>query len=291
MDRSRLLIYCPASPQTPGVHPQTLESIMALEWDQPFDIVFGKDGGNVLPGSPEGNRNITNKYNHAREIALGGYDALMTIEADMIVPPNAIERLLNVDADIAYGLYVSRHGPHPWLAFERVTPEIKGSKSMGETWEERDRMMGCIIESQGVGLGCTLIHRPVLEAIQFRLQDEYVANDWYFAVDARANGFKQAHHCGVICGHIDGYQTYWPDVAHGYRVDEPPALDIEELMGMANGKYIVVRTLSMGSYHAYPGDEVELDDATAKILLKKKVIKPAKVRRVKSKEISYGTDN
>ncbi|MHC4361472.1 MAG: hypothetical protein ACYSTZ_01495 [Planctomycetota bacterium] len=295
----KVLVYCPLTPTAPGVHQRTLESIFALEWDGQADIVFGKHD-RYLPQrrdisnyENERNYDIANKYNQARGMALdGGYDALMTIEADMMPPANALNRLAHTGADISYGLYVSRHGKHPWLTMEKVTEQVRGSKGMGETWQERGAMWGKVIASAGVGLGCTFIGRDVLEAITFRVKDEFIANDWYFAIDAREKGFTQAHDCSVVCGHIDGYRTLWPDVTNGWRATDEEKINYQELLNMADGKYIVLTTLDMGDHYAKPGEKVELSDEVAKVLLKKRAIKPAKkaeVKTVRSKD--YGTNN
>lgn len=291
----KVLIYCPLMPRSPGIHQRTLDSIFALEWDGQADIVFGKcDQDYIQFDRDERNKDIVGKYNNAREMAIrGNYDAMMTIEADMIPPPNALKRLSKVDADIAYGLYVSRHGKHGWLVYKNITERVRGSESMGESPDERRSMWGQVIESNGAGLGCTLISREVLEAIPFRETGQWVSNDWYFSVDAIDKGFTQKHDCSVVCGHIDGYRTLWPDVAQGYIVTNEGRLDIREMMDMANGKYIAMATLDMGGYFAYRGDEVELDEEVAKVLLKKRFIKPApkKQENIYKYEVKDVTDN
>ena len=278
---NRVLIYCPLTPKAPGVHQRTLDSIFALEWDGHADIVFGKHDRylplkrNISNYENERNYDIAAKYNQARTMTLeGGYDALMTIEADMIPPENALQRLDRVDADIVYGLYVSRHGKHPWLTMTNVTEQVRGSAGKGETWQEREAMWGKVVDTAGVGLGCTLIRRNVLEKIPFRVKDQFIANDWYFAIDAREMGFSQVHDCSVVCGHIDGYRTLWPDVADGWRATDEEKINIQELLDMAKGKYIALTTLDMGDRFVKPGVEVELADEVAKVLLRKRAIKP-----------------
>ena len=65
---------------------------------------------------------------------------------------------------------------------------------------------------------------------------------------------------------------------------------------MADGKYIALTTLDMGDHFAYPGEEVELADEVAKVLLKKRAIKPApkieqvKIKEVKVKEVKHDTN-
>jgi hypothetical protein len=69
----------------------------------------------------------------------------------------------------------------------------------------------------GVGLGCTLIKRRVMEAIDFRLEPTQpdVHNDWVFGVDVQAGRFSQKCDLGVICGHISMTpvpRVIWPDL-------------------------------------------------------------------------------
>ena len=284
----RVLIYCPLTPKAPGVHQRTLDSIFAMEWDGQADIVFGKHDRyqplrrDISDYENERNHDIANKYNQARKMTLeGGYDALMTIEADMIPPKNTLERLTKVDADIVYGLYVSRHGKHPWLTMTNVTEQVRGSAGMGETWQEREAMWGKVVDTAGVGLGCTLIRRNVLEAIPFRVMGEMIANDWYFAIDAREKGFSQKHDCSVVCGHIDGYRTLWPDVADGWLAADEEEINIQEMLDMAKGKYIALTTLDMGDHFVKPGREVELSDEVAEVLLRKRAIKVKPVEKKK----------
>ena len=288
---NKVLIYCPLTPKAPRVHQRTLDSIFALKWEGHADIVFGKHDRylplkrDISNYENERNRDIAAKYNRARVMTLeGGYDALMTIEADMIPPENALERLDRVDADIIYGLYVSRHGKHPWLSMMNVTEQVRGSAGMGETWQEREAMWGEVVDTLGVGLGCTLIRRDVLETIPFRVKDEMIANDWYFAIDAREMGFSQVHDCSVICGHIDDYRTLWPDVADGWRATDEEKINIQELLNMAKGKYIALTTLDMGTSFVKPGGVIELADEVAKVLLRKRAIKPIP-RRNKPKPV------
>jgi hypothetical protein len=137
----------------------------------------------------------------------------------MVIPPLALERMSRVEADVVYGLYVSRHGRHQWLAFSTLAgpPDKYAGQSFSGSPELCKSAWGSVVESAGVGLGCTFVHRRVLEAIRFRNPDGMVANDWHFALDVKAHGFHQAHDCGVVCGHIAGENTYWPTEDGGYR--------------------------------------------------------------------------
>lgn len=217
-----VLVYCPMNPTRPQVQPRTVDSIFGMKWGSPLEVVFGRDD-KVQPDRPAVHVNITRKYNTARAMTLaGGYDALLTVEADMIVPAIALQRMTLVEADVIYGLYVHRHSRHPWLAFQWITGTVGdyGGESFSKNPSLCPKAWGNVVESKGVGLGCTLIRRHVLEAIEFRCApDQKVANDWMFALDADIAGFTQVHDCGVVCGHIDGKNVYYPEPNGGHRTE------------------------------------------------------------------------
>ncbi len=137
----------------------------------------------------------------------GGYDALLHIDADMIVPADTVDRLMAIEADVAYGLYVSRRDPSRWLCFIDRAMSMPLSAVPTLNREFTDIHIG----SFGAGMGCTLIRRHVLEEIAFRT-DGTVASDWCFAVDCANYGFIQRHDLGCICGHIDGDKAHYPDI-------------------------------------------------------------------------------
>lgn len=183
---------------------------MSLEWDGLLDIMFISGGD-----TPNINETVLNKYREARRVALaGGYDALLTVEDDMVVPHDGLQKLWSVNADIIYGLYCMRHGTPVWSAYVSLTPS--GGRSISRDENAAKAAWGDIIDVAGVGNGFTLIRRNVLEAFDFRTEGA-TAPDWWLAVDAQRRGFTQKCHCGVICGHIateNRARILWPDIEH-----------------------------------------------------------------------------
>lgn len=190
------------------------DSVLQLEWDEQLDIMY------LLGGDPEPLywNNLLTKLNDARMAALnGGYDALLTIESDIIVPPDALKKMVAVDADVVYGLFALRlrfSEEHPW----NVTTKLAEWEMVHLTSdpEAARAAWGKVIECQGHGQGICLIHRRVLERLEFRTPQPTVkAPDWYLSIDCQEQGFMQKHHLGVVCGHIDidtkPLRTYWPD--------------------------------------------------------------------------------
>lgn len=233
----RVLVFTPEHPVY-GMKDATHISVhMSINrYSGPVDWLISKgDNPHKTPFD-----NVLYQHNKAREIVLtSGYDALMSIEADMVVPVDVVEKLIATEADIAYGLYVWRSRPNRWNAYKELTLWGGTSVSYDHTGEDVRRYFGTVMNVCGLGLGCTLIRRQVLEQITFRLhdgthswiQDEYadqfrelginpyrerrsmVCDDWLLAMDAQHYGFTQRCDLSVVCGHIDGDQILWPDVS------------------------------------------------------------------------------
>jgi hypothetical protein len=165
-------------------------------------------------------RNVLYANERARTAMLAGdYTHLLMLEDDIVPPPDALAKLLSCEADVAYGLYCWRRALHEWSAYARI------GESIGTPWPHHDRdyavaafTAGDVIPSQGVGFGCTLIRRELLETITFRLPTDFAeggaCTDWMFALDCQALGAHQVSHLGVACGHISmepSARVIWPD--------------------------------------------------------------------------------
>lgn len=158
----------------------------------------------------QANKSITAKYQQARAVALdSGYDALLTLESDMIVPPDALERLLELSTDVAYALYVFRHGRYAWSASTALS--VDKNEPLSNAPDTARKLWGQVIKVAGIGLGCTLIRRHVLEVVPFHCR-EHGHNDWTFAQDVAYAGGEQLCHTGVVCGHIHKNTVLYPDV-------------------------------------------------------------------------------
>lgn len=205
----KVLVFCPTRPDWPHVYGRSLMSIFRLRWDGPLDYHFVK-------GDVEGTEveRILWKYRRGREIFLrGDYDAMLTVEADIEVPEDALICLVDAGADVAYGLYVLRRGERKWNAHITVG-QTKGL-SVSDMPETARECWGHDLVVQGVGLGCTLIRRRVLEKLDFRLGQ--TTCDWYFAIDCVEKEFTQIADLAVVCGHIEAEPSpciIWPDPDH-----------------------------------------------------------------------------
>jgi len=238
---SKVLLFCPLKPisndhggREPQLFGRTNESIFRQTYPI-FDIWFSK-GDNPFFDS-NGRHNIAHNYEKARRWAIEqDYDYLFTVEADMIIPPDALVKLLDVcenqGADVAYGLYCFRN-TSTWSAWTHLNMDYgrsirKDPAAAKEAW-------GKVIEVAGVGLGCTLISRKVLETLTFHTDEAHptVHNDWVFAHELQQAGFKQKCDMSVVCGHISMTplpRVIWPDpdAPRLYRNDFINGIEVNE---------------------------------------------------------------
>lgn len=183
-----------------ALRPETAASVVAQRWGG--TLVWEVGRWNPFP--PPDLRNVYEQYARGRALCLaGGCDALWTVEHDMVLPADALAKLWEADAPVAYGAYMLRHGSKVLNAWQWTGGRNLGmSLTLHPAELEQARRAG-VAEVSGVGFGCTLIRREVLERIAFRPDGEQ-APDIPFARDCLAAGVRQVAHFGVLCGHVHG---------------------------------------------------------------------------------------
>jgi SAM-dependent methyltransferase len=163
----------------------------ALEPYATFQIVISSPNG--IPGI-EG---IAKAQNELVDRALAGFwDYLWIVQADVEVPPDAFEKLLGLDVDVAQGV-VPGHDDKNRLVCGFLDENKK-------VWYlPRSVVQGQVLSGWVfAGLSCTLIKRRVLEAgIRFRYVPS-VGEDILFMYDVQVRGFVAKVHGGVMCGHL-----------------------------------------------------------------------------------------
>lgn len=149
-------------------------------------------------------RNVLHQYQQARLHFLAGtYDAMLTVEHDNVMPDGgALQRIYNTQADVVYAPYTLRHGANKLSAWQYINGRNLGMSLTNYPDElDRYRKQGTGRVS-GVGFGCTLIRRAVLEAIEFRGESE--CPDIPFAEDCLRAGFVAMGRFDVPVAHWDG---------------------------------------------------------------------------------------
>ena len=182
-----------------ALRPETVASIVGQRWAG--ELVW--EVGRFNPFPPPDLRNVVEQYRRGRERALaGGFDALWTVEHDVVLPPDALERLWGAGGAVVYGVYLFRHGANVVNALEWVGDRNIGmSLSLAPRALARAQRMG-EVEVSGAGFGCTLMRREVLERIPFRPDGEQ-APDIPFATDCLRAGVRQVARFDVLCGHVN----------------------------------------------------------------------------------------
>lgn len=209
----KTLVFCPINPISYRSRwPESIDRTLSLESLGSMSFHFEKSRI-----SNETTRDVCEKFRLARRLFLeSDYDLLLTVEDDMLIPPESLLRLESHKADVAYGLYVARSmKSHPWLVAYWLN-DTRVKFLSGRPNVARNAW-GKAIHSHGLGMGCTLIRRHVMEELDFRVLSgpgwgHGKSNDWYFALDARRRGMTQVTDLGLVCGHIrNNGMVLWPD--------------------------------------------------------------------------------
>jgi len=157
---------------------------------------------------------ITEKLNEIRmAFLMSEASHLWIVDADVEVPPHALDSLLRLDVDIASGVYpVHNNRDH-----------LMGGlmDENGKTFfSYRSHVKGKVLGGDGrfvcAGNGCLLIKRRVFtlgfiddKPLFFRSKRGVIWNaDLQFFVDTQGLGFIARLHTGVLCGHLPEHPLY-----------------------------------------------------------------------------------
>lgn len=165
------------------------------------DIVFANADGKGVYGAAQARNRIASKA------VEGGFDYVLMIDADTIVPPDTISVLLDPPAPIVLGLYRYKNstGAAPFFKFK----EENGSDKW--MWDEipADRF-----KVKAAGLGCALIDVEIFNNIPLpwfhwdeRPTGKHTGEDVWFCNAARQAGFDIVADGRVKCKHV-GRKVY-----------------------------------------------------------------------------------
>lgn len=203
-----VLIFTPTWERADGslaMRPETREAVESQVSDGRVTWDWIVSTHNPFPG--ETHRNVLAQYQKAREIFLAGsYDALLTFEHDMTMPPDALLKLTATKADVVYGVYLLRHGSLVLNAWEYI-----GDRNLGESLTLMPEKLALArkqgaVRVCGCGFGCTLIHRHVLEKLEMHGEPDdpdQVCPDIPLARDCLREGFVSMARFDVACDHFD----------------------------------------------------------------------------------------
>ncbi len=182
-----------------GVHP---ECVAAIEPQLGGGVEWAVDDRNPFP-TPD-YRNIRVKMQGARRRVLDeGFDALLTLDADCIVPPDAVAQIMATQGDVVYTPTLIRHGAHILSLWQYCGDRNIGMSLSNYPDELRKARAAGVWRVSGIGWSFTLIRRNVLEALDFRDDNGSQACDVPFAEDCLRAGFVSMANLNIPITHID----------------------------------------------------------------------------------------
>ncbi len=147
---------------------------------------------------------------------LAKYKYLVTIEADNVVPPDAVVKLLQ------------KMEEHPEYACIGALYYTKGYGGVPQIWGDITdpvlnfrpvpRRPGELVETNGTGMGCNVFRMSMFKDERLRKpwfkttsskEEGCYTQDLYFWTDAKKHGYRCAIDCSVLVGHVDGEGFVW----------------------------------------------------------------------------------
>lgn len=140
------------------------------------------------------------------------YDYLFSVDSDIVLPADALVKLLAAKKDIVSGLYIQRKaGEHILEIYEHPTHVAQGIKKVGVGYKNMTTVPAQgLIEIAACGFGCVLVNSKVLTAIPYPHfvyksaidHANTLSEDVYFCAKAKEHGFSIWADTTVVCEHI-----------------------------------------------------------------------------------------
>lgn len=145
----------------------------------------------------------------------GDYDYFLSLEQDVIPPPNIVEGLLrhnkSIVSAVVYHIFPQKQSKE-WI--EKPLLAVKSQSIQGKLaflTAKQIENINAIVKVDYCPMGCLLISRKVLEKIKFRYEefkyktdnpDEVKWDDWCFCEDAQKEGYEIFADLGAECRHL-----------------------------------------------------------------------------------------
>lgn len=144
---------------------------------------------------------LADKLNTARELVLKeNYDYLFSVDADIVLPKNALIRLLSWNRDIVSGLWRLRpsRGANSVLCARTETLASDGSLRFRFIEKDKDFTPGQLIKCATIGTSCLLMSRKALRDLKF-----FADGEGAFVKRAKEKGYDSFVDTGVKCIHLE----------------------------------------------------------------------------------------
>ena len=231
MENPRVLVGCPTSSHKEYALKQYAEAVKNLDYKN-YDILlvdnsqndnyFNKiknHGLNVIKGEYyEGAlKRIVNSRNLLRKYVLdNNYDYLFSLEQDVIPDKNALSKLISHDKKVVSGIYFVHNIinnqriliPQAFIGLENKTNNLPDMRWL----TKQEVFSNKLIKIVSCGLGCVLIHKNILEQIEFRTENN-VFDDRFFSLDLYKKNIPMYCDTSVKCKHLVLNRPYpWNEI-------------------------------------------------------------------------------
>jgi GT2 family glycosyltransferase len=147
-----------------------------------------------------------------------GYDYFLNLDQDIMPPDNIIERLLAHNEKIVTAIYFNPLSlPTGEIKLRPVIGFIEGKKLRFLKPEDMNKGLR---EVDVCGSGCIMMHREVLEKLEFRYDKGSAGfDDVMFVHDAKKNGYKVYVDTSLVVKHLVGSRPWvWKDLLKQNRM-------------------------------------------------------------------------
>ena len=184
-----------AIPTAKYIEPETFKSIYDLDVPEGYQTVFQYFYG----------YNIDQIRNLIADWVVKGYDYLLSVDSDIVLPRDTLRRFLSHDVDMVSGLYIQRKpGQHVLEIYEN---NDRGGVSNIPYGKIKDRGL---VPIGGCGFGCVLVKKSVFQAIPYPHfvyhsaldHANTISEDVDFCAKVLKKGFKIYADTAIKCRHI-----------------------------------------------------------------------------------------
>jgi FkbM family methyltransferase len=156
------------------------------------------------------------------------YDYLLSVDSDIVLPNDALIKMLAADKDIISGLYIQRIPGTQTLEVYMATPSGGCTNIPYALLENRQ-----IVEIEACGMGCALIKSEVFRKISYPhffykealTMRDTVSEDVFFCKKAKEHGFTVWADPSIKCDHI-GAATFSLDTQAEKNIELVAAKDL-----------------------------------------------------------------
>lgn len=147
---------------------------------------------------------LAKSHDRCRIYALeNGFDYLLHLETDIFPPADIIERLIDAKQKVIGALYHIEVGERSKLMIQQIEDfgnELRETYNLDEA--DISFVDGEVKRVFSCGLGCVLIHRSVLEQVQFRYEEgSPVHPDSFYFADLDAKHIPVYVDTSIYCNH------------------------------------------------------------------------------------------